>query len=187
MPDGCGYSYGLSVCARGGVRRSSRYGFRVGTGSVVTMLPDARAAVIILANRNGAIFGRTERAVLAQLVSLSDASPLTAQTGAPPATAVPGTYANGPDTLRVVAGAGGALRYRYGRDDYAARYDPAAGALVVLDAQGGDGAGVRLRARRGERAVVPARRAERVRAGAVERLPVGYSPQRHRGHRGEHS
>jgi hypothetical protein len=136
-PGGCGYSYGLSVCGAPGARRSSHYGFRVGTGSVVTLLPDARSAVIILANRNGGIFARTERAVLAQLADSSAlASPPASPAAGPAPSAVPGTYANGADTLRVIGAPGGAVRYRYGREDHPARYDAATGSLQVLDAQG---------------------------------------------------
>lgn len=135
----CGYSYGLAVCRRGRVRTLSHYGFRAGTGSVVTLLPDERAAVVLLANRNGGILAASERAILAQL------APGTAATDdAPPAPArpavawrdVPGAYANGPDTLRVERAADGALRYRYGADASPARADSAAGAIEVLDGAG---------------------------------------------------
>lgn len=85
----CGYSYGLSVCTDG-EKRLSHYGFSVGSGAVFTLIPDRRAAVIILANRNGGIFGRTERAVLTAL----------------------GSYVNGADTLHLVP-RGDSLVYRY--------------------------------------------------------------------------
>jgi CubicO group peptidase (beta-lactamase class C family) len=136
-PGGCGYSYGLAVCERGGERSLSHYGFRSGTGSVVSMRAKSRVAVIILANRNGGIFARTERAIFAQLLpgaSQDDApSPPTER---PTADEVPGVYASGPDTLRVSRGADGAWRYRYGANESAARWDAAAGTLEVLGAKG---------------------------------------------------
>jgi hypothetical protein len=94
--------------------------------------------VILLANRNGGIFARSERAILAQL------APDAAQASEPPAPAPPapalaaalGTYANGPDTLRLARRADGSLRYRYRAEDHAASYDAASGTFTVLDAQG---------------------------------------------------
>jgi CubicO group peptidase (beta-lactamase class C family) len=137
--EGCRYAYGLSACVRGGVRTLSHYGFRVGTGSVVTMAPDSQAAVIVLANRNGGILAGTAAAVMAQLVGEAGAdvaarpdSAATRAAGRPERFV--GAYANGPDTLHVLQ-RGGALAYRYGTQESPARLD-GADALVVLDAKG---------------------------------------------------
>ncbi|WP_284350344.1 serine hydrolase domain-containing protein [Roseisolibacter agri] len=137
--EGCRYAYGLSACVRGGVRTLSHYGFRVGSGSVVTMAPDSQAAVIVLANRNGGILAGTAAAVMAQLVGEAGADVRARPDSAAPravgsAERFVGAYANGPDTLHVLARSGG-LAYRYGADESPARLD-GADAIVVLDAKG---------------------------------------------------
>lgn len=124
--EGCWYSYGLSSCPHRGVRTLGHFGFRSGSGSVVTMVPEQRVAVIILANRGGGIFARTaERALELLLPGLAPDSssdpPLRAPTAAERAR-VAGTYVNGPDTLRLDAPAGDStLTYRYGGERYPAR------------------------------------------------------------------
>lgn len=124
--EGCWYSYGLSSCPHRGVRTLGHFGFRNGSGSVVTMVPEARVAVIILANRGGGIFARTaERALELLLPGLapdtSTEPPLRAPTAAERAR-LAGTYVNGPDTLRVGAAPGDSLlTYRYGAERYPAR------------------------------------------------------------------
>ena len=133
----CGYSYGLSVCTEGETRLS-HYGFRVGSGAVFTILPARRAAIVILANRNGGIFGRTERAVL-------EALGVAGRTGTPDAPPTPmsaaarnrfaGTYVNGTDTLHFIP-RGDSLVYRYGT----AEQRTAAGARDEIYVLGADGA-----------------------------------------------
>lgn len=141
--EGCRYAYGLSVCTEHGVRTLSHYGFRVGSGSVITMAPDSQVAVIILANRNGGIFARTAAKAMELLVGIpaSDggATLTTSDSAAPRAGDIAarenrflGTYVSGPDTLRVVRTPHG-LAYRYGGEDSAVRTD-GANAIVVLDA-----------------------------------------------------
>jgi hypothetical protein len=134
----CGYTYGLSSCTAGRVRTLGHYGFRVGSGAVVTMVPDERIAVIILSNRNGGIFARTERAVLELLVPASrDSSSSTAAANASPNSRpapFAGMYANGADTVHFVATANG-LTYRYGRSESRTRFEGDS-TLLVLDAAG---------------------------------------------------
>jgi CubicO group peptidase (beta-lactamase class C family) len=134
--EGCRYAYGLSACTRGGVRTLSHYGFRVGSGSVVTMAPDSQAAVIVLANRNGGILAGTAAAVMAQLVGPAAAAAPRPDSAAAPADArrYVGRYVNGRDTLHVVQRPTG-LAYRYGASEQRARVDES-GALLVLDARG---------------------------------------------------
>ena len=135
----CGYSYGLSVCARDGVRTLSHYGFRLGSGAVMTMAPEQRFAVIILANRNGGIFGRTERRAMEMMLPLRAASrpapAASGATGVAPAGRhrASGTYANGVDTLRLSA-RGDSLFYRYGSTEQPAREN--GNDILVLDAAG---------------------------------------------------
>jgi CubicO group peptidase (beta-lactamase class C family) len=138
----CGYTYGLASCVRrsgrGSVRTLSHYGFRGGSGSVVTMAPDQRFAVIVLANRNGGIFARSaERAMelmlpFAAAASAADPSPRPA--GRADRARVAGTYVNGPDTLRL-ATRGERLVYRYGGDESEARMQ-GADRVVVVDSAG---------------------------------------------------
>jgi CubicO group peptidase (beta-lactamase class C family) len=136
--EGCRYAYGLSACVRGGVRTLSHYGFRVGSGSVVTMAPDSQAAVIVLANRNGGILAGTAAAVMAQLVGAAGADVAARPDSAPrapiDARRFVGRYANGRDTVQVLQRPTG-LAYRHGADESPARLDDA-GALLVLDAKG---------------------------------------------------
>lgn len=141
--DGCRYAYGLSACTEHGVRTLSHYGFRVGSGSVITMAPDSQVAVIVLANRNGGIFGRTAGKAMEMMVGIpaSEGSAPPANPDSAPTVASDriarenrflGTYASGPDTLRVVRTPRG-LAYRYGGEDSAVRTD-GADAILVLDA-----------------------------------------------------
>ena len=137
--DGCGYTYGLSLCTRDGVRTLSHYGFRVGSGAVMTMAPDQRFAVIILANRNGGIFARTERRAMELMLPLQP-SPERLAAPAPVATAadrraLAGTWVNGADTLRLVL-RGDSLFYRYGPTEYRTRSNGRTG-ILVLD-EGGE-------------------------------------------------
>jgi hypothetical protein len=118
---GCGYTYGLADCAVRGVRTLSHYGFRSGSGSIVRFIPSRRAAVILLANRNGGILARTENAVLRMLLP---AAPPAAGTSEDPPLRVAraeeiarlsGRYANGSDVLTLRATESGFV-YRYGSE-----------------------------------------------------------------------
>ena len=141
----CGYSFGLSVCSRAGVRTLSHYGFRVGSGAVFTLVPDRRIAVIILANRNGGIFGTSESAVLGMLIpALQDSAPgetaIAGQSersrGSSSATGgarVVGRYVSGGDTLHLEV-RDGVLRYRYGID--VSRAVVRADTIDILDESG---------------------------------------------------
>ena len=136
---GCGYSYGLAVCTRDGVRTLSHYGFRVGSGAVMTMAPDQRFAVIILANRNGGIFGRTERRAMELMLPLlpapRDVPAVAAASSDPDARRrVVGTYVNGADTLRLVE-RGDSLFYRYRTAEQRTRLG-AREEILVLDGTG---------------------------------------------------
>ena len=118
VPGGdCGYTYGLSDCSRNGVRTLSHYGFRIGSGAVFTVVPEHNVGVIILANRNGAIFGRTEGAVLDALLpkreSTPQPDPKPIALSAAARRRFAGVYTSTPDTLRLTI-RGDSLEYRYG-------------------------------------------------------------------------
>ena len=140
VPGGpCSYTYGLSACEIGGVRVLSHAGFRGGSGSIITLVPEHRMAVIVLSNRNGGIFRRTERAVLDMLVpfaegDMPDVSPprsfsLEMMRG------VAGRYINGPDTLHLEM-RDRALVYRYGASSSPTRPGTSADEILVLDPNG---------------------------------------------------
>lgn len=140
VPGGpCSYTYGLSACEIGGVRVLSHAGFRGGSGSIVTIVPEHRVAVIVVSNRNGGIFRRTERAVLEMLVpfaegDMPDVSPprsfaVEAMRG------IVGRYVNGPDTLHLEM-RDQALVYRYAASVSATRPGTSADEILVLDPNG---------------------------------------------------
>lgn len=120
----CSYAFGLSGCRRGTLDLLSHYGFRGGSGAVFTLVPSRRVGIVILSNRNGGIFRRTEAAILRML----DPTP-SAEAAAEPApqrhpgaasvTRVAGMYVSGADTLRVES-RGDSLVYRYGGNTQAA-------------------------------------------------------------------
>jgi CubicO group peptidase (beta-lactamase class C family) len=97
----CSYTLGLSSCPVAGVRRFSHYGFRLGTGSVITLIPARRAGVVILSNRNGGIFAGTEAKVLALLglADSSDAPPPVRPLAPNEAAAFLGSWSHGADTI----------------------------------------------------------------------------------------
>jgi CubicO group peptidase (beta-lactamase class C family) len=135
----CGYSYGLSICDGSPVSTASHYGFRVGSGAVFTLVPAARIGVVILANRNGAIFRRTENVVLRMLLGDSVNPPAAALGEAGPASAARrrdfvGRWASGRDTLHVTL-RGDSVFYRYGSAEQPARV-MTPDALDVLDRSG---------------------------------------------------
>lgn len=140
---GCAYAYGLSTCEEDGVRTFSHAGFRGGSGSVVTLVPAHRLAVIVISNRNGGIFRRTERRALELLLPRraepAPAGPVTAATPPPRVldararAALAGAYANGPDTLRLVE-RDGRLVYRYRTSESPTRAGDGDEILVLDDA-----------------------------------------------------
>ena len=136
---GCGYTYGLSECDRGGVRILSHYGFRSGSGSVVAMAPAKRVAVVVLANRAGAIMARTEAAALRMLAGVrddaSDAPAPLSPVAEDRARRLVGTYVNGPDVLTLSL-RGSELRYRYGSNANQTVRSAGPDEIVVLDSQG---------------------------------------------------
>lgn len=130
----CGYTYGFALCQQGSVWTLGHYGFRVGSGAVVTMAPAERVAVVILANRNGGIFGQTERHVLEQLIpSLRGAGEDNPGRSSQPLASFPGTYVNGTDTLRFVQERD-TLWYHYGKDAMATRTE--GDGILILDRSG---------------------------------------------------
>jgi CubicO group peptidase (beta-lactamase class C family) len=135
----CRYSYGLSVCDRGPFTTASHYGFRVGSGAVFTLVPARKIGVIILANRNGAIFRRTEAEVLRMLLGDAvNARPATVAEPPQPTAAEKqrfvGRWASGRDTLHVTQRRD-SLFYRYGTNEQRASASSAT-LLYVLDANG---------------------------------------------------
>jgi CubicO group peptidase (beta-lactamase class C family) len=64
------YAYGLTIGTFRGRRVIEHGGSRSGYGSLIRMLPDEKAAVIVLANRNGASLTRTATAGLEAVVPL---------------------------------------------------------------------------------------------------------------------
>ena len=142
VPGGdCGYTYGLSDCVRGRVRTLNHYGFRIGSGAVFTVVPDQKLAVIILANRNGAIFGRTERTVLDLMLppghaaSESESRPIKPDAAARRRFA--GVYTSYPDTLRITERRD-SLVYRYGDTVQSVRADASDPNAVLVVNAGGD-------------------------------------------------
>jgi hypothetical protein len=107
---------------------ASHYGFRTGSGAVFTLLPGRRIAIVILANGPGAIMGATEAAALAQLAPAAQAAD-DAPAASPGIAALLGRYANGADTLQLLA-RGDSLRYRYGTQESALTVS-ADGSLLV--------------------------------------------------------
>src|SRR5688500_18174773 len=142
VPGGdCGYTYGLSECVRDGVRTLSHYGFRIGSGAVFTVVPEHKFAVVILANRTGAIVGRTERVALnlglpPRQAAARDAAPRPVTLDAAARRRFQGVYFSYPDTLRLVA-RGDSLRFRYGTVDAPVRGDASdPNAVLVVNEAG---------------------------------------------------
>ena len=120
----CGYTYGLSDCGTGSTRTLSHYGFRIGSGAVFTVAPEKAAAVIILANRNGAILGHTAQVAMNMLVPPTprpaEPEPRPVQTDAAARRRFAGVYVAGADSLRITA-RGKSLFFRYGPTEQAVR------------------------------------------------------------------
>ena len=151
----CGHALGLSRCDDRGTPILSHYGFRAGSGAVLTVLPARRAALVILANGPGAIMRRTEQAVLDILLGAPAPAPA-AQAPSQPArhasfTEFLGTFVNGADTLTLFA-RGDSAFYRYLSTAPQRVRAYSDGSIAVLDAQGNVEQAFRLvRGRSGER------------------------------------
>ena len=91
--------------------------------------------MIVLANRNGGIFGRTASAVMESGAPSQTPSPAGGTAAAAPSPAtVTGTYVNGPDTLRLRLDRD-TLSYQYREQVSRARID-ASGSILILDVGG---------------------------------------------------
>ncbi len=136
----CAYTFGLSRCERSdGVVTLGHYGFRSGSGAVFTLLPEQRAAVIILSNRNGGIFGRTEQVALRELAgrAIADAEPEPASAATQRAGSADdflGSYVSAGDTLRI-ARKGEGLVLRYGGSEQPMRVTGER-SIAIVDEEG---------------------------------------------------
>ena len=102
--------YGLTIRDTRGVHVLEHGGSRMGYGSMIRMIPEHRAAVIILTNRTGANLPETADKALELL------TPMQPKGARPQKTALPisdddvrrvaGTYKNGEQTLEISAEAG---------------------------------------------------------------------------------
>jgi CubicO group peptidase (beta-lactamase class C family) len=135
----CSYAYGLQLCDEGGVRVVSHAGFRGGTGSIVSFVPERRVGVAVLSNRNGGIMGRTERRALALLAGLASEPEPEASAkrrfDAATRARLAGVYVNGPDTLHLLD-RGDSLVYRYGGAEHPTRPGSSDGEILVLGTSG---------------------------------------------------
>jgi hypothetical protein len=135
----CGHGLGLSICVEEGTRTLSHYGFRSGSGAVMTILPEQRASIVILANGPGAIMSETEQVALEVLTgrrrSAQSAEPKPAAGTLLPST-MTGTYVAGTDTLSLFVRAdSGRFRYRQMPPQFARLFDD--GSIGVMSASGG--------------------------------------------------
>jgi len=135
--EGCGYTLGLSRCVVAGTAVVRHYGFRAGSGAVLTIVPARRAAIVILANGPYAILRASERAALDILVGVREdeppASPPSPIRTLPPETI--GTFVSGADTLTIFT-RGDSAFYRYGTRPRQPVRALADGSVGVLDAGG---------------------------------------------------
>jgi CubicO group peptidase (beta-lactamase class C family) len=133
-----GYALGLAASRRGSHHALSHYGYRAGSGSVFTIVPATRTAVIILANGPGAILTRTEgtilRALLGPDVPPQGTRPVIHQWALEPA-----RYAQGTDTLVVTRQEGTTILVA--RGDTLSLTQDADGDLLARNAQGRVAAG----------------------------------------------
>ena len=127
-----GYALGLAITQRGSHTALSHYGFRAGSGTVFTLVPGTRTAVIILANGPGAIMSRTEAAVFRALLGQHTAAPTT-PTVLTWALDV-ARYAQGSDTLQVIRRNGNPALVA--RGDTMALSQDGDGDLLARNAQG---------------------------------------------------
>ena len=154
-PEGetCGHALGLSYCDERGTTVFSHYGFRTGSGAVLSVVPARGAAIVILANGPGAIMRRTEQAVLDVLLGAPDTSAhhdAAAALRTLPA-ALTGVFVNGADTLTLFTRNDSAF-YRYRSTPPQPLRAYADSSVNLLDADGNVEQAFRLvRGRSGER------------------------------------
>jgi CubicO group peptidase (beta-lactamase class C family) len=104
------YGYGLTIRDARGVHILEHGGSRMGYGSMIRMIPEHRAAVIILTNRTGASLPETADKALELLAPMQPKGPRPQKAALPisedDARRVAGTYRNGDQTLEIIAEAG---------------------------------------------------------------------------------
>jgi CubicO group peptidase (beta-lactamase class C family) len=133
----CGYTLGLSRCVVAGTAVVRHYGFRGGSGAVLTVVPARRAAIVILANGPGAIMRESEHAALDVLVGVREQespAPPPSQPRALSGEAI-GTFVSGTDTLMIFT-RGDSAFYRYGGRPPQPVRALGAGTVGVLSASG---------------------------------------------------
>ena len=130
----CAYTYGLLRCSNQGRTTLSHSGFRGGSGSIISLVPEERFAVIVLSNRNGGIFNRTAAAAAAQLPAPRGASGAGEKPTAIDAASVAGVYTHASDSIRVVRRSSQLAAIR-GTDTTLARFDPPS-TLALIDSAG---------------------------------------------------
>ena len=135
--EACGHTLGLSRCVVAGTAVIRHYGFRAGSGAVLTVVPARRAAIVVLANGPGAILRESEHAALDILIGVRGSEPPTS----PPSPArtlsaeTLGTFVSGADTLTILT-RGDSASYRYGARPPQPVRALGDGSVAVLDADG---------------------------------------------------
>ena len=135
--EACGYTLGLSRCVVAGTAVIRHYGFRAGSGAVLTVVPSRRAAIVVLANGPGAIMRESEHAALDILVGVRGDEPPASppsQTRTLSAETI-GTFVSGTDTLTIFT-RGDSAFYRYGSRPPQPVRALGDGSVGVLDAGG---------------------------------------------------
>ena len=133
----CGYTLGLSRCVVAGTAVIRHYGFRAGSGAVLTVVPARRAAIVVLANGPGAIMRESEHAALDILIGVRGDDPPASTPSSVrrlPAEAI-GTFVSGADTLTILTRVDSAF-YRYGTRPPQPMRALGDGSVGVLDAGG---------------------------------------------------
>jgi CubicO group peptidase (beta-lactamase class C family) len=104
------YGYGLTVRDTRGVHILEHGGSRMGYGSMIRMIPEHRAAIIILTNRTGANLPETADRAMELIAPMQPKSPRPQKPVLPisdeDVRRVAGTYRNGDQTLEIVAEGG---------------------------------------------------------------------------------
>lgn len=114
--DSARYGYGIVTLTRGGVRQWQHGGSINGFDATVTMLPDQRAAVVLLDNLSGSPLNGVMDAAIRHATGLVAPAPRPATPRDPTASeraALAGTYAMGANRV-TIAEEGGALVFRQG-------------------------------------------------------------------------
>ena len=135
--EACGHTLGLSRCVVAGTAIVRHYGFRAGSGAVLTVVPARRAAIVVLANGPGAILRESEQAALDILIGVKENE--APESPPSPARALSaeaiGTFVSGGDTLTIFTRGDDAF-YRYGSRPPQPVRALGDGAVGVLDAGG---------------------------------------------------